>query len=109
MRTAWALSLRRQGASLLAVILCAVLALPTQALTSNTRVASSVRAAGETVCTGVFEAGAQPCTGLFAADNPVNMVDPSGYIGIFKFTRDFGYQAHQVIENQYQAEHPGAI
>src|SRR5439155_21274588 len=79
MRTAWALSLRRQGASLLAVILCAVLALPAQALTSNTRVASSVRVAGETVCTGVFEAGAQPCTGLFAADNPVNRIDPSGH------------------------------
>src|SRR6266511_3567435 len=80
MRTAWALSLRRQGASLLAVILSAVLALPAQALTSNTRVASSVRVAGETVCTGVFEAGAQPCTGLFAGDNPVNSTDPTGLL-----------------------------
>ncbi len=78
MRTGRASSLRRQGASLLAVILCAVVALPAQALTSNTRVASSVRVAGETVCTGVFEVGAQPCTGLFAADNPANLLDPSG-------------------------------
>jgi hypothetical protein len=36
-------------------------------------------------------------------------VDPSGHFGIFKFTRDFGNEAHRVIEAQYQAEHPGAI
>ena len=46
---------------------------------------------------------------LYVSDNPVNGVDPSGYLGAFKFTRDFGNQAHRVIEDEYQAEHPGAI
>ena len=81
MRTGRPSSLRRQGASLLAVILCAVLALPAQALTPNNPFPSAVRVIDETVCTGVFEVVAQPRTGLFVADNPVNKVDPSGHDG----------------------------
>ena len=46
---------------------------------------------------------------LFVADNPVNGVDPSGHLGLFKFNREFGNWAHRVIEDEYQAEHPGAI
>jgi hypothetical protein len=56
-----------------------LLALPAQALTSNTRIASAVRVTDETACTGDFEDGARPYTGLFAADNPVNNSDPSGH------------------------------
>ena len=37
------------------------------------------------------------------------MTDPSGMLGIFKFTRDFGYKAHAAIESAYQAENPAAI
>src|SRR5437016_4727873 len=81
MRRAFATSLQRVGASCLAVILCAVLALPAQALTSNTHTASAGCVTHETACTGVFEVSAQPYTGLFAADNPVNRVDPSGHDG----------------------------
>jgi len=81
MRTGRPSSLRRQGASLLAVILCAVLALPAQALTPNNPFPSAVRVIDETVCTGVFEVVAQPRTGLFCRDNPVNLRDPSGYDG----------------------------
>lgn len=55
------------------------MALPSQALTSNTRFPSAIRVADETVCTGVFEVVAQPCTGLFCHADPVNLVDPSGY------------------------------
>ncbi len=54
------------------------MALPAQALTSNTRIASAVRVTDETACTGVFEVVAQPYTGLFAHANPVNNTDPSG-------------------------------
>ena len=46
---------------------------------------------------------------LYVCDNPVNGVDPTGHFGIFKFTRDFGYAAHEVIEGEYLAEHPGSI
>ena len=46
---------------------------------------------------------------LYVVGNPVNGIDPSGHMGLFKFTRDFGNWAHRVIENEYQAEHPGAI
>jgi len=54
------------------------MALPAQALTSNTRLPSAVRVTGETVCTGVFEVVAQTYTGLFAHCDPVNGVDPTG-------------------------------
>jgi len=46
---------------------------------------------------------------LYCQANPVNMTDPSGHLGVFKSTREFGNQAHRVIEDEYQAEHPGAI
>lgn len=79
MRRGIASSLPRLGASLLAVILCVLMALPSQALTSNTRFPSAIRVADETVLYGVFEVVAQPCTGLFCHADPVNLVDPSGY------------------------------
>lgn len=46
---------------------------------------------------------------LYAHANPVNMTDPSGLFGLFKFTRNFGNAAHAAIESAYQAENPGAI
>jgi len=78
MRTAWASSLKPLGACLLAVMLCAGLALPAHALTSNTRFTSAVAVTKETAYTGIFEAGAEAHTGLFVADNPVNAIDPDG-------------------------------
>ena len=78
MRTAWASSLKPLGACLLAVMLCAGLALPAHALTSNTRFTSAVPVTKETAYRGVFEGGAEAHTGLFAQDNPVDNDDPSG-------------------------------
>ena len=46
---------------------------------------------------------------LYVEDNPVNGIDPLGHLGLFKFTKDFGNWAHRVIEDEYQAGHPGAI
>jgi hypothetical protein len=80
MRTGLASSPGRLGASLLAVMLCAVLAQPAQALTSNTRFTSAVTVTKETAYTGVFEGGVEAHTGLFVCDNPVNRIDPSGYM-----------------------------
>ncbi|MEI7729243.1 MAG: RHS repeat-associated core domain-containing protein [Verrucomicrobiota bacterium] len=45
----------------------------------------------------------------YTRGNPVNMIDPSGLFGIFKYSRDFGIAAHRIIESEYQAENPGAI
>jgi RHS repeat-associated protein len=58
------------------------MALPAQALTSNTRIPSTVRVTDETACTGVFEVVAQPYTGLFCHADPVNGIDPSGHENI---------------------------
>lgn len=79
MRTAWASSWGRLGTSLLAVILCALMALPAQALTSNTHFAPAARVTDETACTGVLLIVVETHTGLFGADNPVNLIDPSGH------------------------------
>ena len=46
---------------------------------------------------------------LYVEDNPINGIDPFGHLGLFKSDRDFGIWAHRVIEDEYQAEHPGAI
>jgi hypothetical protein len=84
MRTAWASSLKPLGACLLAVMLCAGLAQPAHAITSNTRFTSAVSVTKETAYRGVFEGGVEAHTGLFGGDNPVNRIDPSGHddIGI---------------------------
>jgi len=77
-------SLQRLGFSLIAVMLCVILAQPAQALTANvpTRLpAPSTETApvtDETAYTGVLLVVVNPHTGLFAADNPVDNVDPSG-------------------------------
>jgi hypothetical protein len=81
MRTGLASSPGRLGASLLAVMLCAVLAQPAHALTSNTRFTSAVAVTKETAYRGVFEGGAEAHTGLFGWDNPVDRIDPSGHDG----------------------------
>jgi hypothetical protein len=60
-------------------MLCAVLVSPAQAITSNTHFASAVPVTEKTAYTGVLVVIVEPCTGLFGADNPVNMVDPSGH------------------------------
>jgi hypothetical protein len=79
MRTAWASSLKPLGACLLAVMLCAGLALPAHAITANTSVIpSAVTVTKETAYRGVFGGGAEAHTGLFGEDNPVNNSDPSG-------------------------------
>ncbi len=83
MRTAWASSLKPLGACLLAVMLCAGLALPAHALTSNTRFTSAVPVTKETAYRGVFEGGAEAHTGLFCHDNPVMGRDPSGHAAYF--------------------------
>src|SRR5579871_2460385 len=79
MRTAWASSLRRLGASLLAVMLCAVLVQPAQAITSSSHFTSAVPVTEKTAYSGVLVVVVEPCTGLFGADNPVNKTDPSGH------------------------------
>ena len=79
MRTAWASSLRRLGASLLAVMLCAVLVQPAQAITSNSHFTPAIPVTEKTAYTGVLVVVVEPCTGLFVADNPVNLDDPSGH------------------------------
>lgn len=79
MRTAWASSLRRLGASLLAVMLCAVLVQPVQAITSSSYFTSAVPVTEKTAYIGVLVVVMEPCTGLYGADNPVNKVDPSGH------------------------------
>ena len=79
MRTAWASSLKPLGACLLAVMLCAGLALPAYAITSNTRFTSTVTVTKETAYRGVFEGRAEAHTGLFGADDPVDGIDPSGH------------------------------
>ena len=81
MRTAWASSLKPLGACLLAVMLCAGLAWPAHAITSNTRFTSAVTVTKETAYRGVLVVVVEPCTGLFAQDNPVDMTDPSGNDG----------------------------
>jgi hypothetical protein len=65
MRTAGASLPGRLGASLLAVILCALMVMPAQAITSNTHFIPVVPVAEKTAYTGVFEGGAQAYTGLF--------------------------------------------
>lgn len=81
MRTAWASSLRRLGASLLAVMLCAVLVQPAQAITSNSHFTPAIPVTEKTAYTGVLVVVVEPCTGLFGEDNPVDMTDPSGNDG----------------------------
>ena len=44
---------------------------------------------------------------LYCQANPINGIDPSGHL--FKFTQEFGFEAHRVIEAQYLEEHSGAI
>jgi hypothetical protein len=79
MRTAWASSLKPLGACLLAVMLCAGLALPAHAITANTSVIpSAVTVTKETAYRGVFGGGAEAHTGLFGADDPVDGSDPTG-------------------------------
>lgn len=111
-------ALTRLGTFLLAVMLSVLMALPSQAITCNASVPApapvqqlkgKAPVTGETAYTGVLLVVVELRTGFFAANNPVNMVDPSGHFGIFKFTRNFGYAAHAAIESAYQAEHPGAI
>lgn len=46
---------------------------------------------------------------LYCHTDPINGIDPSGYLGLFRYTRDFGNEAHRVIQNEYQAMHFGAI
>jgi RHS repeat-associated protein len=46
---------------------------------------------------------------LYCQANPINMIDPTGCLGLFNYTDQFGYKAHAAIESAYQAEHPGAI
>ena len=104
MRTAWASSLKPLGACLLAVMLCAGLALPAHALTSNTRFTSAVPVTKETAYRGVFEGGAEAHTGLFGWDNPVDNTDPTGL-----YTQQFGYLAHDAIEQIYAEDHPGDV
>lgn len=81
MRTAGASLRGRLGASLLAVILCALMVMPAQAITSNTHFTPAVPVTEKTAYTGVFEGGAQPYTGLFCQGSPIDMVDPDGNDG----------------------------
>ena len=46
---------------------------------------------------------------LYCQANTINLVDPSGFFSLFKFTRDFGNAAHDAIQSAYQSENPGAI
>jgi hypothetical protein len=87
MRTGLATSLKRLGTFLLAVTLCAFLALPAQAITRNASVPAPDPAeqlkgepavTGETPYTGVLPFTLELRNGLFAANNPVNLIDPSG-------------------------------
>ena len=81
MRTAGASLPGRLGASLLAVILCALMVMPAQAITANTHFTPAVPVPEKTAYRGVFGAEAQAYTGLFGADNPVDRIDPSGHDG----------------------------
>ena len=99
MRTAWASSLRRLGASLLAVMLCAVLVSPAQAITSNTHFASAVPVTEKTAYTGVLVVIVEPCTGLFAQGDPVNGCDPLGRWD----NTDFGNRVQEVITDDFIA------
>jgi hypothetical protein len=79
MRTVGASLPGRLGASLLAVILCALMVLPAQAITANyPHFTPAVPVPEKTAYRGVFESDAQAYTGIFGADNPVNLDDPSG-------------------------------
>jgi len=46
---------------------------------------------------------------LYCKADPANRIDPSGLFSLFKFSKEFGDEAHRIIEGQYQAENPGAI
>jgi len=77
-------SLQRLGFSLIAVMLCVILAQPAQALTANvpTRLpAPSTETApvtDETAYTGVLLVVVNPHTGLFAENDPIDRIDPTG-------------------------------
>ncbi len=45
---------------------------------------------------------------LYCEANPIDGIDPTGLLGLFKFTKDFGDAAHIVIKTEYANEHPGA-
>ena len=103
MRTAWASSLKPLGACLLAVMLCAGLALPAHAITANTSVIpSAVTVTKETAYRGVFGGGAEAHTGLFCQEDPVDGYDPSGL-----YTQKFGYAVEKLIRAKYALEHSG--
>jgi hypothetical protein len=105
MRTAWASSLKPLGACLLAVMLCAGLALPAHAITSNTRFTSAVPVTKETAYRGVFEGGAEAHTGLFCEANPVNGTDPTGHA--MSWESYMGYAAEEAIQDEYRQTHLG--
>jgi hypothetical protein len=102
MRTAWALSLRRLGASLLAVMLCAVLVQPAQAITSSSHFTSAVPVTEKTAYTGILVVVVEPCTGLFGADNPVDNEDPSGKSS---FATELGKAVHKYISEDFQQKY----
>lgn len=83
MRTAGASLPGRLGASLLAVILCALMVMPAQAITANTHFTPAVPVPEKTAYRGVFGAEAQAYTGLFCQGNPINGSDPSGRAAYF--------------------------
>jgi hypothetical protein len=92
MRWGKASALTRLGTFLLAVTLSVLMALPVQAITRNASVPAptppvqlkeEAPVTEETASTGVLLVVVELRTGLFAADDPVNMVDPSGEAGEF--------------------------